>query len=181
MTFRFVEAPSGPNLEVVRTLFREYAAGIGISLCFQGFEEELAGLPGRYASPGGCILLAVADADALGGAPSPQDGDGNPGHENKTAAGCVALRPLDEPGICEMKRLYVRPQYRGMKLGWMLARAVIEKARAAGYRAMRLDTLPSMAGAMAMYEKLGFVDIAPYCHNPHQGVRYMELALRPGA
>jgi ribosomal protein S18 acetylase RimI-like enzyme len=156
MNVRIVEATAGPDLDTVRTLFQEYAKSIGISLCFQGFDEELAGLPGRYAPPGGTILLALA-------------GD--------NIAGCVAVRPLDEPGVCEMKRLYVRPAFRGLKLGLGLAQAAIEKSRSAGYRAMRLDTLPSMASAIAMYERLGFVDIPPYCHNPHQGVRYLELAL----
>jgi ribosomal protein S18 acetylase RimI-like enzyme len=160
MDVKIVEATAGPDLDTVRTLFQEYARSIGISLCFQGFDEELAGLPGRYAPPGGTILLALA-------------GDGVAGQ----VAGCVAVRPQGEPGVCEMKRLYVRPAFRGLKLGLRLAQAAIEMARGAGYRAMRLDTLPSMASAIAMYEKLGFTDIPPYCHNPHEGVRYLELAL----
>lgn len=151
-----IEATRGDLLGEVRALFREYAATLGISLCFQGFEEELAGLPGRYAPPGGTILLARGSG---------------------MLAGCVAMRPLDERGVCEMKRLYVRENARGLGLGGMLARTVIENARLAGYARMRLDTLPAMKAAMAMYERLGFKDIAPYCHNPHEGVRYMELVL----
>ncbi|WP_243363159.1 GNAT family N-acetyltransferase [Fundidesulfovibrio terrae] len=170
---KIVDATGGPALEEIRTLFREYSQGLGISLCFQGFEEELSGLPGRYAPPGGTILLALAEGDAPGAASDAETAS----DAGWRAAGCVAVRPLDEPGVCEMKRLYVRPDFRGMKLGRLLAEAAIEKARAAGYRAMRLDTLPSMASAIAMYEKLGFADIEPYCHNPHAGVRYMELAL----
>lgn len=147
----------GPNhLEDLRILFLEYAAGLGVSLCFQGFEEELAGLPGDYSPPGGVILMAVA-----GGRP----------------AGCVVMRPLEEPGVCEMKRLYVRPGHRGLGLGAALLEAVVRKAREAGYAAMRLDTLPGMKRAIAMYERHGFRDIAPYRENPHEGVRYLELAL----
>lgn len=151
-----VDAVKSQRLGEVRELFLEYAASLGISLCFQDFDEELAGLPGRYAAPGGAILLADADG---------------------VAAGCVALRPLDEPGLCEMKRLYVRERFRELRLGRALAEAVIAKARETGYRAMRLDTLPSMGRAIGLYEKLGFKDIAPYCENPHEGVRYLELKL----
>jgi len=153
---KIIEA-CGPNhLKDLRILFREYAEGLGISLCFQGFEEELATLPGRYAPPRGVMLMAIA-----GGRP----------------AGCVAMRPLDAPDVCEMKRLYVRPGHRGLGLGAALLQAVFRKAREAGYAAMRLDTLPGMDRAIAMYERSGFRDIGPYCHNPHQGVRYLELAL----
>jgi ribosomal protein S18 acetylase RimI-like enzyme len=153
---RIVDAVKSHRLGEVRELFQEYAANLGISLCFQNFAEELAGLPGRYAAPGGTILLADVEGEA---------------------AGCVALRPLEAPGVCEMKRLYVRERFREMRLGRALAEAVIEQARRSGYRAMRLDTLPSMGRAMGLYEKLGFTDIAPYCENPHEGVRYLELTL----
>jgi len=150
------ETAGSRQLASVRELFREYQQGLGISLCFQDFETELATLPGRYAPPGGTILLA-----SLNG----QD------------AGCVALRPLDAPGVCEMKRLYVRPRHQGTGLGRALAEAVVGAARGKGYAAMRLDTLPSMGRAIALYESLGFRDIAPYCRNPHPGVRYLQLAL----
>jgi len=158
--FRIEDARTG-RMDQVRELFQEYSAGLGISLCFQGFDEELAGLPGKYAPPGGCILLAIPADKA----------DAN------HAAGCVAVRPMDESGICEMKRLYVRPEYRGRKLGLILAEAAVGRAREMGYRAMRLDTLSSMKSAIALYEHLGFKDIEAYCHNPHPGVRYMELDL----
>lgn len=151
-----IDAVESHRLDDVHELFREYAATLGISLCFQNFDEELAGLPGRYAAPGGAILMALVDG---------------------TPAGCVAVRPLGGESLCEMKRLYVRERFRAMHLGRALAEAVIEKARGIGYRAMRLDTLPTMGRAIGLYEKLGFKDIAPYCDNPHEGVRYLELKL----
>ena len=143
------------RLDDMKALFREYAASLSVDLCFQRFEEELSGLPGRYAKPGGRLYLALA-----GGMP----------------AGCIAMRGLD--GLrCEMKRLYVRPAFRALGLGRALAQRVIEDARAAGYREMMLDTLSEMGGAQALYEKLGFRDIPPYYENPVPGARYMRLAL----
>ena len=139
------------DAELVRTLFREYAGSLGVDLSFQGFDEELAALPRGY------DVLLVARLD------------GEP-------AGCVGVRPL-EPGICEMKRLYVRPAARGTGLGRSLAEAAVARARALGYERMRLDTLPSMAAAQELYRSLGFAEISPYRHNPVSGTAYLELRL----
>jgi GNAT superfamily N-acetyltransferase len=136
------------DVELVRTLFREYADSLGVDLSFQGFAEELAALPGGYDA----LLVALPDH------------------------GCVGVRPLDE-GICEMKRLYVRPQARGLGLGRALALAAISRARGLGYERMRLDTLPLMGAAQELYATLGFADIDPYRHNPIAGSRFMELWL----
>ena len=143
------------DLESVSDLFRDYAASLGISLDFQDFDAELAGLPGDYASPSGRVLLAW-----LAGRP----------------VGCVALRGLQD-GVCEMKRLYLRPEARGTGLGRDLAVRVCQEARAAGYARMRLDTLPSMASAQRLYADLGFREIAPYRYNPIPGALYLELDL----
>jgi ribosomal protein S18 acetylase RimI-like enzyme len=145
----------GESLEGARTLFREYAVSLGIDLSFQGFEAELAALPGDYAPPRGCLLLAE------------QDG---------ALAGCVALRPL-APEVCEMKRLYVRPAFRRHGAGRALVEAVIAEARRLGYRAMRLDTLPLMVEAQALYRARGFREIAPYRANPVAGACFMQLDL----
>ena len=143
----------GPPLEEVRALFLEYARELGFSLCFQGFDAELAELPGAYAPPRGALLLAGE-------------------------LGCVALRPLDA-GTAEMKRLYVRPAARGQGLGLELAEAAIAEARALGYARMVLDTIAgAMDRAIAMYRALGFREIAPYYHNPIPGALYLELRLR---
>lgn len=148
-------AESETDLTAVRALFMTYASSLGIDLGFQGFAEELAGLPGAYAPPGGCLLLAL---------------------EGELPVGCVAVRSLDA-SICEMKRLYVLPEARGKALGQSLAAAAVQFARAAGYRAMRLDTLPTMGEAQALYQQMGFRDIAPYRYNPIPGTRYLELKL----
>ena len=152
------EALDDADLAAVRTLFREYADGLGVDLSFQGFEEELASLPGAYARPRGRLLIAEHAGEIRG---------------------CVAMRPL---GLaCEMKRLYVRPSARGTGLGTALVAAIVAAARDSGYAAMRLDTLPTMASARAMYAAFGFREIAPYRHNPVAGTSFLELPLAPSS
>ena len=144
------------DIETVRGLFREYESWLGMDLCFQGFEEELRTLPGRYSSPDGRLYLATAD-DA--------------------PAGCIAMRKLDED-ICEMKRLFLRAEARGLGLGKTLVKTLIEDARTIGYRKMRLDTHPPKMGkAVSIYESHGFRPIQPYYDNPHENVLFMELQL----
>jgi putative acetyltransferase len=150
---------AGGDADTVRGLFLEYAQSLGFSLCFQGFDRELALLPGDYVPPRGCLLLAKA-------------GD--------AAAGCVGVRPLDA-GLCEMKRLYVRPAYRGVKLGRRLAEAAVAAARTLGYRAVLLDTLPAMRAARGLYASLGFTPCAAYYDNSAVGSVCLELRLEPAA
>jgi putative acetyltransferase len=151
-----VDVAAAPEeIEACRGLFRDYAAGLGFDLSFQDFERELAELPGDYAPPRGRLLLARAGGNAVG---------------------CVGVRPLDAQ-TCEMKRLYVATVARGTGLGRRLALAAIEAARELGYERMRLDTVPSMTQAHALYESLGFREIQPYRHNPVPGTRYLELEL----
>jgi putative acetyltransferase len=140
-------------------IFQEYATGLGVDLCFQNFDAELASLPGDYAAPRGVLLLARVDG---------------------AVAGCCALRPLDSagyPNASEMKRLYVRATYRGLGLGRQLAKAVMDRARLAGYGCVLLDTLSDMEAARALYEDLGFEEVPPYYHNPIAGAHYLMVQL----
>jgi len=167
------QADGGNDLLTARRLFEEYAESIGFDLGFQGFAAELASLPGDYTPPSGCLLLAFDSSAAV---PTTLPATLLETLPAELAAGCVALRRLD-PGRCEMKRLYVRPAYRGRGAGRILAEAVIAAARARLYERMRLDTVPAMQAARALYADLGFRDIAPYRHNPIPGTAYMELDL----
>lgn len=150
-----IRAAGPADVASIRALFAEYRRGLGVSLCFQSFDAEMAGLPGEYTPPRGGLWLA---------------------HEAEGLAGCVALRPADAASA-ELKRLYVRPAFRGRGLGRALAQHAIAHASRAGYRQLKLDTLPSMREAQALYAALGFRDIAPYNDNPVEGVRFMGLDL----
>jgi putative acetyltransferase len=147
-------------MDAVREIFREYAATLGVDLCFQQFDEELANLPGEYTLPRGTLLTAMV---------------------KDQVAGCCALRPLDTtdyPNACEMKRLYVRKAFRGMGLGRQLAEAALDAARQAGYASVLLDTLDDMEAARALYVELGFAEIPPYYHNPIAGAHYLKADLK---
>jgi ribosomal protein S18 acetylase RimI-like enzyme len=155
--FRLASVRNADQIAAAASLFREYVDWLGIDLSFQGFEAELASLPGKYAPPLGELLLACAPA-----------GD---------ALGCVAARPLDGLEVCEMKRLYVRPAARGLGIGTALVAAIIKSAQELGYTEMKLDTLPSMAEAFTLYERFGFVQIPAYYHNPVPGTVYLGKRL----
>lgn len=154
--FKLKEAESPAEISEARRLFEEYAAWLAIDLCFQNFEKELRELPGAYARPRGRLILAL---------------------DGEEVAGCIALRELDEH-VCEMKRLFVRPQFQGRGIGRILTERIIAEARQMGYRRMRLDTLPSkMERAVGVYRALGFEETAPYYANPTTGTLYMQLKL----
>ena len=151
-----IEAKTDAEIDAARRIFREYETWLGLDLCFQGFEEELAGLPGKYSSPDGRLFLAYSEEDL---------------------AGCAALRKID-PGVCEMKRLFVRDQFRRFGIGRLLIDRLLTAARDIGYRAMRLDTYPAKMGkAVGLYRQYGFIEIPAYYHNPYEGVLFMELQL----
>jgi putative acetyltransferase len=153
---RMTQASSPAQIAQVRELFLEYAKSLGFSLCFQSFDQELAGLPGDYSPPDGRLLIAEYQGEV---------------------AGCVALHKL-EPGICEMKRLYLRPAFRGKGLGRRLTETILNEARSIGYQRLRLDTVERvMRDAVELYRALGFREIAPYRANPMEGTLYMELVL----
>lgn len=152
-------AMNSHEMEAVRTLFREYAASLSVDLCFQNFEHELNALPGEYAPARGALFIARA---------------------GETWAGCCALRPLDAsdyPNAAEMKRLYVRPDFRRLGLGRILVEATLDAAREAGYDSVLLDTLDEMETARALYEDLGFEEVPPYYFNPIAGAHYLKVAL----
>src|SRR5687768_9631441 len=153
---KIVLANSKEDIDIARDLFREYEEWLGLDLCFQGFEAELASLPGKYARPDGRLFLAYSD---------------------NVPAGCIALRKLGD-GVCEMKRLFVRNDFQGRGIGVALIQTLISSARDAGYRSMRLDTYPAkMSKAVGLYHSVGFIEIVPYYDNPYDGVVFMELVL----
>lgn len=156
---RFITPSTPEELDSLRAIFSEYARSLEIDLCFQGFEAELAGLPGEYAPPRGALLMVLLD---------------------EQLAGCCALRPLDTidyPNACEMKRLYVRAGFRGSGLGRQLVEVILDCARLAGYACVLLDTLNEMESARALYQDLGFKEIPPYYHNPIEGAHYLMVTL----
>ena len=156
---RIASAQSADDLNAARALFREYSTALNVDLCFQNFEEELDGLPGDYAQPRGGLLLATVFGEMVG---------------------CCAMRPqdsVDYTNACEMKRLYVRPEFRGLGLGRKLAEAILDLARQAGFDCVLLDTLDDMEAARALYDDLGFEDIPPYYFNPIAGAHYLKVML----
>lgn len=158
-TFAIIPVRSGDDLADTIRLFTTYANSLGVDLAYQGFPAEMAAMPGKYAPPAGELLLArSADGEAIG---------------------CVGLRPIDPPGCCEMKRLYVSPQARGLGLGKALVDAVVTVAERIGYREIRLDTLPTMDEAIGLYAKLGFEPISPYYVTPIAGTCFMAKRLNP--
>lgn len=158
-SIRFVAPNTPEELNTLRSIFREYADSLQVDLCFQGFESELAQLPGEYAEPRGALRMALVDGKL---------------------AGCCALRPLDTvdyPNACEMKRLYVRQDFRRSGVGRQLVEAILDCARLTGYSCVLLDTLNDMESARALYQDLGFQEIPPYYHNPIEGAHYLKVNL----
>jgi putative acetyltransferase len=158
-SIQLVTPETPAQISATRLIFSEYADQLGVDLCFQNFDDELAALPGEYANPQGALLLALVDGEV---------------------AGCCAIRPLcavDYPNAAEMKRLYVRQPFRGLGLGRQLADAALDAARIAGYHCVLLDTLDDMESARALYEDLGFIGIPPYYHNPIAGAHYLKVDL----
>ena len=155
MPLRVNFAEGQSDFDIARLLFLEYAETLGFSLCFQGFDEELENLPGKYALPNGCILLAWNEFDCVG---------------------CVGLRPLSD-SVCEMKRLYIKPAYRGTGLGRLIAEKILKFAIESNYTKIMLDTLSSMESAQGLYRSLGFAETTPYYHNPHPNVIFFEKIL----
>lgn len=151
-----VEANTKEFIDSAKELIREYADSLAFDLGFQNFDQEMDDFPGQYSFPRGCLYIALSESQAIG---------------------CVALRDLGQ-GICEMKRLYVKPNFRGRRVGKLLAKAVIKSARDLGYDRMRLDTIPSMKQANMLYTTLGFKQIAPYRFNPIEGATFFELILK---
>ena len=182
--FQIVQADTPEALAFVAALFREYAASLSVDLAFQNFEKELAELPGEYAPPEGRLFLAISDSPSLdmqtgGDLESSASSASSASSTSSTSclpAGSIALRKMDATS-CEMKRLYIRPEFRGHGIGRALAEAVIAAAREIGYQRMRLDTLPEMSRAQILYESLGFNEIPSYRFNPVPGTRFLELTL----
>ena len=156
MEITFIDGAVPDRSDTVRALFREYEQWLGVSLCFQGFDKELAELPGAYAPPRGRLYIIEKEGDV---------------------AGCIALRPMKENNACEMKRLYLRDNFRGQGLGRAMAERIITDARSIGYSLMKLDTLGQMTAARGLYRSLGFREVPAYYDNPLPNVVYMELAL----
>lgn len=152
---KLIAVETEKHLEIIRKLFREYEDFLGFHLCFQDFEKEMAMLPGKYAPPDGRLIIA---------------------EYNSEVAGCIAIKKIGED-VCEMKRLYVRPKFRGLKIGRKLAEKIIVEAKTIGYKKMRLDTLKRLKEALSLYRSMGFTEIQPYVYNPLEDVVYMQLEL----
>lgn len=186
---KIIRAVTSGDIDRAKALFLEYAESLGFDLCFQSFDKELAGLPGEYAAPSGALLLAVealaergavlpgeSGEESARGAEDPNGTGPRVAGDGEAAVGCVALRRIDAE-TCEMKRLYVRPSWRGSGIGRALVEMVIGEARKIGYKRMRLDAIRNMTAAVGLYASMGFQEIAPYRLNPIPGAVYLELSL----